>query len=164
MNNKSQTTSTPHVDTIRTLMSKSFKRVKYEDAIRILNESPKTKSKKTLTYGDDLNKEQEKLLVQLLDMTPVFLTHFPKRIKPFYMRQCDTNEDVVENFDLLVPNVGEIVGGSLRENRYELLVENIKRNELDLNRFGIYLETKKFGSMQMGGLCFLLTKLKSFRV
>ena len=57
----------------------------------------------------------------------------------------------MENFDLLVPGVGEIVGGSLRESRVEILEENIKRNGLDLNAFGLYLETKKFGSMKMGG-------------
>ena len=138
-------------------MSKDFKRITYTHALDILNESTKNEKVKSakklspLAFGDDLNKEQEKHLVELLGGMPVFLTHYPKRIKPFYMRKCATNGDLVENFDLLVPGVGEIVGGSLRESRVEILEENIKRNGLDLNAFGLYLETKKFGSMKMGG-------------
>jgi len=132
-------------------MSQDFKRVTYTQALAILNES-KSKSKMApLAFGDDLNKEQEKQLVELLGGVPVFLTHYPKRMKPFYMRESATNGDLVENFDLLVPGVGEIVGGSLRESRVDVLEENIKRNGLDLNAFGLYLETKKFGSMKMGG-------------
>ena len=152
-----QLTHTPHVDSMRRLMSQVFKRVTYTQALAILNESTnkaKSKSKSNmppLAFGDDLNKEQEKQLVELLGGVPVFLTHYPKRVKPFYMRQCATNGDLVENFDLLVPGVGEIVGGSLRESRVDVLEENIKRNALDLNVFGLYLETKKFGSMKMGG-------------
>ena len=67
------------------------------------------------------------------------------------MRRNDLDHELVDNFDLLAPNVGEIIGGSLREYRLDILVENIKQQNLDLDSFNTYLETKKYGGMKMGG-------------
>lgn len=144
-----------HAEKTGRLLEKKFIRVTYQEATRLLQETcekkPDLLSKKArLEHDHDLNKEQEKLLAEMLD-APVFVTHFPKRLKPFYMRQSEASADLVDNFDLLVPGVGEIVGGSLREHRVDLLVENLKRSGLDVKDFELYLETKKFGSMKMGG-------------
>ena len=67
------------------------------------------------------------------------------------MRTCKEDADLVENFDLLAPFVGEIVGGSLRENNYNYLIEAMKRQNLNLDHYEQYLETKRFGSMKMAG-------------
>jgi asparaginyl-tRNA synthetase len=145
-----------YVDKIKESLSKNFIRITYKDAIVILNDLIKSNkklklAKKSIEYGDDLNKEQEKLLVEHFKQTPVFVTNYPRSIKPFYMRRNLDNPDLVDNFDLLAPNVGEIIGGSLREHRIDLLGDAIKEQNLDLDLFKGYLETKKYGSMKMGG-------------
>jgi asparaginyl-tRNA synthetase len=109
-------------------------------------------AKKTeIKFGEDLNKEQEKLLVDHFDQTPVFVTNYPKSMKPFYMRQNDSNPTLVDNFDLLAPFVGEIVGGSAREYRPDILVQSMQSQNLDLNLYQDYLKSKQFGGMKMGG-------------
>lgn len=141
---------------LKFLNEERFIRVTYEEAIQILNnrlckKKLKKSTKKNIEFGEDLSKEQEKLLVEYFQNVPVFVTNYPKNIKPFYMRQSLNDEKTVDNFDLLVPYVGEIIGGSLREHRIDLLKRAIKDNGLDQNLFDLYLETKKFGGMKMGG-------------
>lgn len=151
------TVSTPaHPDLIRNLMNKKFVRITYSDAIEILNELLKGKlgkkmAKKKIEFGEDMNKEQEKMLVDYFEQTPVFVTHYPTMLKPFYMQQSEEMSGCVENFDLLAPFVGEIVGGSLREYRLDVLTEAMKRQNLDLDDYKCYLDSKKYGAMQMGG-------------
>ncbi len=143
---------------ILNLAQVSFKRITYRAAIDLLNE----KKPNSIKYGDDFNKEQEKLLTEYFDQTPVFVTNYPKILKPFYMRQNLEQPDLVDNFDLLAPYVGEIVGGSLREFRYDLLLEAMERQKLNLDDYKSYLETKKFGSMKMGGFGLGLERLIQF--
>ena len=143
-----------HIEFILALVKKDFVRLSYTEAIELLNTNlgkRKKIVKKRLQFGDDLNKEEEKLLVELVDNKPVFVINYPRSLKPFYMRQSDEHPDLVDNFDLLVPNVGEIVGGSLREYRLDLLREAMLKQNLNLDCYKSYLETKKFGSMKMGG-------------
>jgi asparaginyl-tRNA synthetase len=130
-----------HLEFLTNLLSvKKFERISYEEAIQILKKLMTKKkhsnlTKKSIEFGEDLNKEQEKLLVDHFEQTPVFICRYPKEIKPFYMRQSCTDPKLVDNFDLLVPKVGEIIGGSLREYRLDLLTEAIKRHNLDVNAF-----------------------------
>lgn len=149
------------------LSVKKFERISYEEAIQILKKLMTKKkhshlTKKSIEFGEDLNKEQEKLLVDHFEQTPVFICRYPKEIKPFYMRQSSTDPKLVDNFDLLVPKVGEIIGGSLREYRLDLLTEAIKRHNLDVNAFKLYLETKQYGSMRLGGFGLGLERLMQF--
>lgn len=151
------------------LKDKNFIRIKYKEAIEILNRLLAKKkyshlAKKKIEFGEDLNKEQEKLLVEYFEQVPVFVTNYPKAIKPFYMRQSLEDELEVENFDLLAPRVGEIIGGSLREHRLDLLTDSIRKQNLDLNVFKYYLETKKYGAMKMGGYGLGLERLIQFLV
>lgn len=150
------------------LKTKKFVRITYKEAIMILNELLKKHkissklTKKSILYGEDLNKEQEKLLVEHFEKIPVFIIEYPKSIKPFYMRQNLNEPSLVDNFDLLVPDVGEIIGGSLREFRNDLLMQSIKNNNLNIRDFEYYLETKKFGAMRMGGFGIGLERLIQF--
>jgi asparaginyl-tRNA synthetase len=78
------------------------------------------------------------------------------------VRVCDSNPNVVENFDLLVQNVGELVGGSAREYRYDILLDSIKTQGLNLDNYKLYLETKEFGGMKMGGFGIGLERFMQF--
>jgi asparaginyl-tRNA synthetase len=143
-----------------------FVRISYTDAVKTLNEllssgnkTAKRAVKKRIEFGEDLNKEQEKLLVEHFNQTPVFVTHYPTRLKPFYMRQNAADASVVDNFDLLAPRVGEIVGGSLREYRVDVLEGRIREAGLDVELFKQYVETKRYGAMRMGGFGIGLERL-----
>ena len=146
---------------------RKFVRISYTEAIKLLNSLLKKKkysnlSKKSIEFGEDLNKEQEKLLVEHFENVPVFICRYPRAIKPFYMRRSLDDENLVDNFDLLAPKVGEIIGGSLREHRLDLLVDSIRRQELDMSNFELYLETKKYGAMKMGGFGLGLERFMQF--
>lgn len=143
---------------ILNLAQANFARITYKEAVELINK----KKPNSIKYGDDLNKEQEKFLVKCFKQTPVFVTNYPKSLKPFYMRQNEQDSDLVDNFDLLAPYVGEIVGGSLREHRYDLLVSAMKKQNLNLDNYASYLETKKFGSMKMGGFGLGLERFVQF--
>lgn len=132
--------------------SKKFVRISYVDALKILNSlMAKKKNVQLIEFGQDLNKEQEKLLVQHFDHTPVFICKYPREIKPFYMRRSNDDDRLVDNFDLLVPNVGEIIGGSLREYRLNFLTDRMQEKGLNTKDFELYLETKRYGAMKLGG-------------
>lgn len=169
--NKNSNNRIEYVENIYSYMNeKKFIRIKYSDVIDILNNLLAKKkyaklTKKKIEFGEDLNKEQEKLLVEYFENVPVFVTNYPKNIKPFYMRQStDDDGKTVDNFDLLVPNVGEIIGGSLREFRIDLLKNAIVEHNLDPSVFDLYLETKKFGAMKMGGWGLGLERLIQFLI
>lgn len=149
-----------YIDFIKEISKKPFVKLPYEDAIKILNNNFNNIAK--LSYGDDLGKDHEKSLIKFHENTPIFVINFPRSLKPFYMRQSEKNEEIVENFDLLVPNVGELVGGSLREHRYDILVQSMKQNKIDLNSYKYYLETKMFGGMMMGGFGVGFERLMQF--
>ena len=102
-------------------------------------------------WGRDLGGSDETILSQMHDR-PVFITHYPKEAKAFYMKTDRDNEKVVLNFDLLAPaGFGEIIGGSVREDDYELLVTRIGEQELDLENYNWYLDLRKYGSVPHGG-------------
>jgi len=102
-------------------------------------------------WGKDLGGSDETIISQMHDK-PVFVTHYPKDAKAFYMKIDPQNQDVVENFDLLAPaGFGEIIGGSVREDDYDTLVQRIKQEGLNPENYNWYLDLRKYGSVPHGG-------------
>ncbi len=102
-------------------------------------------------WGRDLGGSDETIISQMHDK-PVFVTHYPKEAKAFYMKTDRENDKVVLNFDLLAPSgFGEIIGGSVREDDYDLLVARIKDYGLDIENYQWYLDLRKYGSVPHGG-------------
>ena len=103
------------------------------------------------TWGKDLGGSDETIISQMHDK-PVFVTHYPKQAKAFYMKTDRDNEQVVLNFDTLAPaGFGEIIGGSVREDDYDRLVARIKEQGLDIENYEWYLDLRKYGSVPHGG-------------
>ena len=102
-------------------------------------------------WGKDLGGSDETIISQMHDK-PVFVTHYPKEAKAFYMKADRDNEKVVLNFDLLAPaGFGEIIGGSMREDDHDLLVARINEQDLDIENYKWYLDLRKYGSVPHGG-------------
>lgn len=142
--------------------------VTYSDAVKILQDSNHTFQHKPV-WGAGLQAEHERYLANEVGATeqkarPVFVTHYPKSIKPFYMLSSSTNDgsqDTVDCFDLLVPESCEIVGGSMREHRLEPLLKSMQEHKLippganattqDLGNLGWYVDLRRWGSVPHGG-------------
>jgi len=102
-------------------------------------------------WGKDLGGSDETIISQMHDK-PVFVTHYPKNAKAFYMKTDPQNQDVVENFDLLAPaGFGEIIGGSVREDDYHTLLQRIKQEGLNPKNYDWYLDLRQYGSVPHGG-------------
>ena len=130
-----------------------FERITYTEAIEILLQSPAYKKKKfqyDVKWGIDMQSEHERYLVEKHFKKPVIVTGYPKEIKAFYMRQ---NEDgkTVAAMDILAPGIGEIVGGSQREERYDKLVERMKEMHVPVEDLWWYLDTRRFGTVPHAG-------------
>jgi asparaginyl-tRNA synthetase len=118
---------------------------------RIENNPKHAKLAAEFRWGKDLGGSDETIISQMHDK-PVFVTHYPREAKAFYMKTDRGNKDVVLNFDLLAPNgFGEIIGGSVREDDYELLVNRIREMDLDVENYEWYLDLRKYGSVPHGG-------------
>jgi asparaginyl-tRNA synthetase len=118
---------------------------------RIENNPKHAKLAAEFEWGKDLGGSDETIISQMHDK-PVFVTHYPKEAKAFYMKTDRDNEKVVLNFDLLAPaGFGEIIGGSVREDVHDLLVARIKEQGLDIENYGWYLDLRKYGSVPHGG-------------
>lgn len=131
------------------VLENNFKRVSYTEAIDILKNSKPNKNKKFQysidEWGADLQSEHERYLVEKHFKCPVILFDYPAKIKAFYMR---LNEDgkTVRAMDILFPGIGEIVGGSQREERYDVLVQKMKELNIPEEDLWWYLDTRKFGT------------------
>jgi asparaginyl-tRNA synthetase len=136
------------------VLENNFKRVSYTEAIDILKHSKPNKNKKfnyiIEEWGADLQSEHERYLVEKHFKCPVILYDYPANIKAFYMR---LNEDgkTVRAMDILFPGIGEIVGGSQREERYDVLVEKMKVLGIDEKELWWYLDTRRFGTAVHSG-------------
>lgn len=135
-------------------LDNDFERLTYTEAITILMNSDHNKKKKFQypieKWGTDLQSEHERYLVEKHFKKPVILTDYPKEIKAFYMR---LNEDgkTVRAMDILFPGIGEIVGGSQREERFEVLEQKMKDQHIPVEEMYWYLDTRKFGTCQHAG-------------
>lgn len=127
-----------------------IEKVNYEDALKILREHKDQFENQDLDFGADLKTEHERFLAEQVFKAPVAITNYPKDIKAFYMHQNDDGRTVAA-FDLLVPGIGELIGGSQREVRYEKLEQRI--NELGMNQEDLqwYLDLRKFGNAGSAG-------------
>jgi len=137
------------LDKLNFVLDNNFKRVSYTEAIDILKNSKPNKNKKFQysidEWGADLQSEHERYLVEKHFKCPVILFDYPAKIKAFYMR---LNEDgkTVRAMDILFPGIGEIVGGSQREERYDVLVQKMKDLHIPEEELWWYLDTRKFGT------------------
>jgi asparaginyl-tRNA synthetase len=137
------------LDRLQNIVDSDFERISYTEAINLLK-----KSKETFQYpvewGMDLQTEHERYITEKVYGKPVFVTDYPKDIKAFYMR---LNEDgkTVAAMDLLVPGVGEIVGGSQREERYDLLLSRIREMGLEEEEYKWYMDLRKYGGVKHAG-------------
>ena len=121
----------------------------YKDAVRLVKESGR-KFENRLEYGDDLSTEHEKFLTDELFKGPVFVTNWPKDIKAFYMRLNDDQETVAA-VDLLVPGSGELVGGSQREERLDLLLKRMEEMHVPTQDMQWYINLRKYGGVKHSG-------------
>eukprot|EP00577_Skeletonema_sp_RCC1716_P006677 CAMPEP_0113400100 /NCGR_PEP_ID=MMETSP0013_2-20120614/15931_1 /TAXON_ID=2843 ORGANISM="Skeletonema costatum, Strain 1716" /NCGR_SAMPLE_ID=MMETSP0013_2 /ASSEMBLY_ACC=CAM_ASM_000158 /LENGTH=582 /DNA_ID=CAMNT_0000285123 /DNA_START=171 /DNA_END=1919 /DNA_ORIENTATION=+ /assembly_acc=CAM_ASM_000158 len=138
------------------VVNKPFVRCEYRDAIKYLQEEiAKDPSKwqfPDVEFGTDLATEHERWLAETKFDSAVFVYNYPKSIKAFYMRDNDEDGgETVNAMDLLVPGVGELVGGSQREERMDVLVEKMKELDLDVEDYWWYLDLRRFGSVPHAG-------------
>lgn len=127
----------------------NFERITYTDAIEILKNSGEQFENK-IEWGLDLQTEHERYLTEKHFQKPVFVTNYPKEIKAFYMRLNDDDKTVAA-VDLLVPGVGEIIGGSQREERHDVLVRRIRETGMKEEDYWWYLDIRKFGGTKHAG-------------
>jgi asparaginyl-tRNA synthetase len=134
---------------LETIVSETYVRLPYADAVDILKTSGRT-FEFPVHFGVDLQTEHERFLCEEHFKKPVIVYNYPKEIKAFYMRLNDDDRTVAA-MDLLVPRVGELVGGSQREERYDTLERRILENGMLLETYWWYLDTRRFGSVPHAG-------------
>ena len=142
------------IEKLEFVINNDFERITYTEAIEILKESNHNKKKKFHflidKWGVDLQSEHERYLVEKHFKKPVILINYPKEIKAFYMRQNDDGKTVAA-MDILAPGIGEIVGGSQREERLEKLEERMVEMNIPVEELSWYLDTRKFGTCPHAG-------------
>ena len=137
------------LDRLNHVVNSEFGVITYTDAVKEL-EKHNDKFEYKVSWGADLQTEHERYLTEVLFKKPVFVTHYPKEIKAFYMK-LDPDGKTVAAVDCLVPGIGEIIGGSQREDNYDTLVKKMKEQNLNLDDYGFYLDLRKYGSTVHSG-------------
>ncbi|KAI9222683.1 hypothetical protein BC828DRAFT_345786 [Blastocladiella britannica] len=129
-----------------------FMRMRYADAIQWLNDHGihKEDDGTPFVFGDDIPESPERKMTDTIGV-PIFLTHFPAEIKSFYMKRCPVDDRVTESVDVLIPNVGEIVGGSMRMSGYDELMAAYGREGMDSKPYHWYTDQRKYGTSEHGG-------------
>ena len=142
------------IEKIQFVIDNDFIRISYSDAFEILKNSNKNKKKKFKflidKWGVDFQSEHERYLVEKHFQSPVIIYDYPSKIKAFYMRLND-DKKTVRAMDVLFPGIGEIIGGSQREERLEVLKKRIKENGIDEDELWWYLELREYGSVPHSG-------------
>lgn len=140
------------IERLQGILKDDFVRLPYTEGINILEEAVRQghKFEFPVSWGTDLASEHERYLVEEHFKKPVIMTDYPKDIKAFYMK---INEDgkTVQGTDVLFPQIGEIIGGSIREENYDKLLGEIKRRDIPMKDMWWYLETRKYGTCPHGG-------------
>ncbi|NLM44940.1 MAG: asparagine--tRNA ligase [Clostridiales bacterium] len=137
------------LERLENVVNSDFGRITYTEAIELLKKSGK-KFEYPVEWGVDLQTEHERYLTEEIFKKPVFVINYPKEIKAFYMRLNDDNKTVAA-MDLLVPGVGEIIGGSQREERYDVLEKKIEEFGLNMEDYWWYMELRKYGGTKHAG-------------
>ena len=152
----------PHlIERLEGILKNDFVRLDYTEGIRILHEAIKNgrKFEFPCEWGDDLASEHERYLVEEHFQKPVIMTHYPKKIKAFYMKIDEQKpvlngqemEETVQGTDVLFPQIGEIIGGSVREENYDKLMDEINQRGIPMKDMWWYLDTRKYGSCPHAG-------------
>jgi asparaginyl-tRNA synthetase len=161
------------LERLQFVLENDFVRLTYREAIDVLRSSKPNKKKRFKYlidgFGADLQSEHERYLVEKKYKKPVIITDYPKGIKAFYMRMNEDNE-TVRAMDILFPAIGEIIGGSQREERLDKLQARMKEMDIDQEELWWYLETRKFGTCKHAGfglgferLIMFVTGMKNIR-
>lgn len=150
---------------LRFCLDQPFERLTYTEAIEILkNSTPNKKGKFQYPiekWGADLQSEHERYLVEKHFKKPVILTNYPKEIKAFYMRM-DADGKTVRAMDVLFPGIGEIIGGSQREERYDVLLSRMKEMHIPAEEMSWFLDTRRFGTVPHAGFGLGFERLVQF--
>ncbi len=139
------------------VVNNKFERITYTEAIDVLLNSPAYKKKKfkyDVSWGIDLQSEHERYLVEKHYKKPVIVTNYPAAIKAFYMRQddgCEQGKETVAAMDILAPGIGEIVGGSQREERFDKLLARMEAMHIPAEEMDWFLDTRRFGGCPHSG-------------
>jgi len=156
------------LSTLEHVVESKFGHITYTDAVYELKKAGRS-WEFPVEWGHDLQTEHERFLTEEVFKKPVIVTDYPKDIKPFYMRANDDNK-TVRAMDVLVPRVGEIIGGSQREDRYDILVRRLRDSGLDEKSYWWYLDLRRYGSVPHAGfglglerMMMYLTGLKNIR-
>jgi asparaginyl-tRNA synthetase len=155
------------IKTLNNVITSDFKRITYASAVEILKKSGK-KFEYDIDFGKDLQTEHERYLTEDYFKKPLIVFNYPKRIKPFYMRLND--DQTVSAMDVLVPGIGEIIGGSQREERLEVLENRMDEMGIPKENYWWYLDSRRFGSVEHSGfglgferLIMLMTGIRNIR-
>ncbi|MEE2639188.1 MAG: asparagine--tRNA ligase [Planctomycetota bacterium] len=148
------------IATLQSILESDFQRVPYTDAIDILTRSGKT-FEFPVEWGTDLQSEHERFLTEEHFKQPVILYDYPRKIKPFYM-YCNDDEKTVRAMDVLVPKVGEIIGGSQREHRLDILESRMREQEMELDEYWWYRELRQYGTVPHSGFGLGLERVIQF--
>jgi asparaginyl-tRNA synthetase len=156
------------LNTLEHLMTSQFERIQYSQAIGLLQKSGKNFEFPT-HWGADLQSEHERYLTEELFRKPVIVTDYPREIKAFYMRSNDDGKTVAA-MDVLAPRIGEIIGGSQREERYDVLLQRMREHGLNEENYWWYLDLRRFGGVEHAGfglgferMMMYLTGMKNIR-
>ena len=150
------------IERLEGVLKETFVRLSYTEGIEILQKAIAEGKKQfefPCNWGDDLASEHERYLVEEYFQKPVIMTHYPKKIKAFYMKIDEQKpvyngkemEETVQGTDVLFPQIGEIIGGSVREENYDKLVNEIETRGIPMKDMWWYLDTRRFGSCPHGG-------------
>ena len=137
------------VTTLEHIVASEFARMTYTDAVTVLQKSGKN-FEFPVEWGKDLQSEHERYLAEEYVGRPLVLINYPRDIKAFYMRQNDDGKTVAA-MDVLAPKIGEIIGGSQREERFDVLLNRIREMGLPEENYGWYLDTRRFGTVPHAG-------------
>lgn len=137
------------LERLQNIVDSDFAHITYTEAIHLLEKNNEQFEYK-VSFGSDLQTEHEKYLTEQIYQKPLFVTDYPKEIKSFYMRQNDDNKTVAA-MDLLVPGIGEIIGGSQREERLDVLLTRMEELNLKEEDYWWYLDLRRFGGTKHAG-------------
>jgi asparaginyl-tRNA synthetase len=135
------------IEKLKPTLKKPFPRITYDDALKLLEEKFDMK----IEWGKDLRTIEEDKLSSLFD-TPILVTHYPKKVKAFYMKESPENPETVHGVDFIAPEgCGEVIGGSERESSLEKIEARLKEEGEDISQYTFYLDTRRYGSVPHGG-------------